>query len=124
RRTREAVPVGCGFPPLRTSPIKWYSCQRSAASLLAQHERMTRPASWAWSSPSISEEISWVMSQCSCIRPRLLRGPSYGVCGPVNRCSNARSLLPTLVLARPELRAELLRHRLARPEDPRPDGAD
>src|SRR6478735_7731251 len=32
--------------------------------------------------------------------------------------------LPTLVLAGPELRAELLRHRLARPENARPDRAD
>src|SRR5688572_27048014 len=32
--------------------------------------------------------------------------------------------LPTLVLPRPQQRPQLLRDRLARPEDTRPDGAD
>src|SRR5438128_12609053 len=89
---------------------------------------MVRSASWGSSSPSISEEISWVMS-CSCpIRPGSRSGhflwglrPRYIV---VTRVCLLLLLLPPLVLARPQLRAQLLGHRLPRAEDSRSNRAD
>src|SRR4051794_18526602 len=125
-RTRSAVRVGCGTPPRSTSPMRWYSCHFCAASRSAQHDLIARSASGAASSPSISEEISWVMT-CSCSCPASRARPFFMGLQPrwfvVTRlCRLMR--LPTLVLARPELGAQLFRHRLASPEDPRPDRAD